>query len=91
MEMAHIDCAMARPSIDPAAVVELLTSLKRLLESNDGEAADFIIDARPNLSAVLTGTEIETLNELVGDYNFEAALKCLSGITSRLELNLGGK
>jgi hypothetical protein len=50
-----------------------------------------IIDARSDLSAVLTGTEIKTLNELVGDYNFEAALKCLSGIASRFELNLGGK
>jgi hypothetical protein len=43
------------------------------------------------LSGVLTGTEIETLSELVGDFNFEAALKCLSGIADRLSLRLGSK
>src|SRR4029077_9678755 len=51
-------------SRDSAAVVEPLTQLKRLLESDDGEAADFMIDARSNLSGVLTATEIETLSEL---------------------------
>jgi len=52
------------------------------------EAADFIVDALPNLSGVLTRAEIESLSELVGDFNFEAALKCLSGIADRLSLNL---
>ena len=75
-------------SADPATVVEPLARLKRLLESDDGEAADFIVDAKPTLSGVLTGAEIESLSELVGDFNFEAALKCLSGIADRLYLNL---
>jgi CheY-like chemotaxis protein len=75
-------------SADPATVVGPLARLKRLLESDDGEAADFIVDAKPTLSGVLTGAEIESLSELVGDFNFEAALKCLSGIADRLYLNL---
>jgi HPt (histidine-containing phosphotransfer) domain-containing protein len=75
-------------SADPKSVAEPLTRLKRLLESDDGEAADFIVDARPALSGVLTGAEIETLSEHVGDFNFEAALKCLSRIASRLSLTL---
>ena len=73
---------------DFATVVEPLTRLKRLLETDDGEAADFIVDALPNLSGVLRGTEIESLSELVGDFNFDAALKCLSAIADRLSLNL---
>jgi CheY-like chemotaxis protein len=73
---------------DPATVVEPLTQLKRLLETDDGEAADFMIDARSQLSGVLTPTEIETLSELVGDFNFESALKCLSSIAGRLSLSL---
>jgi HPt (histidine-containing phosphotransfer) domain-containing protein len=73
---------------DPSTVVEPLSRLKRLLESDDGEAADFIIDARPDLSGVLTGTELETLSELISDFNFEAALNCLSSIADRLSLNL---
>jgi len=77
-----------RAAADPATVVEPLTRLKRLLETDDGEAADFVVDARPNLCGVLTGAEIETLSELVGDFNFEGALKCLAGIADRLSLNL---
>ena len=75
-------------SRDPRTVVEPLTRLKRLLETDDGEAADFMIDARSQLAGVLTAAEIETLSELVGDFNFESALKCLSSITDRLSLNL---
>jgi HPt (histidine-containing phosphotransfer) domain-containing protein len=75
-------------SVDAATVIEPLTRLKRLLENDDGEAADFIIDTRSNLSGVLTDMEIENLNELIGDFNFEAALACLSRIISRLERNI---
>jgi signal transduction histidine kinase/DNA-binding response OmpR family regulator len=75
-------------STDPATVVEPLTRLKKLLENDDGEAAEFIVDARPNLSGVLTGVEIESLIGLVGNFDFEAALKCLAGIAARLSLNL---
>ena len=70
------------------AVAEPLKQLKRLLETDDGEAADFIIDACPDLAGVLTDLEIESLSEFVGDFDFEAALKCLKGISSRLQLNL---
>jgi two-component system sensor histidine kinase/response regulator len=76
---------------DPASVQEPLIRLKRLLETDDGEAADFILDARPHLSGVLTPAEIKTLADRVGNFDFDAALKCLSGIASRLSLNLEGK
>ena len=35
---------------DPKTVVEPLARLKQLLESDDGEAADFVVEARPALS-----------------------------------------
>jgi PAS domain S-box-containing protein len=75
---------------DPASVQEPLIRLKRLLEADDGEAADFILDAKPRLSGVLTPAEIKTLADRVGNFDFDAALKCLSGIASRLSLNLEG-
>ena len=81
----------AQPPADPATVIEPLARLKRLLESDDGEAADFIIDAKPRLAGVLTPAEVKALSDRVGDFEFEAALKCLSGIASRLSLNLEGK
>ena len=76
---------------DPASVKDPLIRLKQLLEADDGEAADFIIDAKPRLAGVLTSTEIRTLSDRVGNFDFDAALKCLSGIASRLSLNLEGK
>jgi hypothetical protein len=80
-----------RGSADPASVKEPLARLKKLLEADDGEAADFIVDAKPRLAGVLTSTEIKTLADRVGKFDFDAALKCLSGIASRLSLNLEGK
>ena len=78
------------PQGDPKAILEPLARLKKLLESDDGEAADFIVDAKSNLAGVLTPAEIKTLSDRVGNFDFEAALKCLSGIASRLQLNLEG-
>jgi HPt (histidine-containing phosphotransfer) domain-containing protein len=78
------------PPADPATLIAPLTRLKQLLESDDGEAADFIIDARPQLAGVLSPAEIKTLSDRVTNFEFEAALKCLSGIADRLSLSLEG-
>jgi two-component system sensor histidine kinase/response regulator len=75
-------------SIDPAVVVEPLTQLKRLLENYDGAAAKFAVEARPSLSLVLTGAEMETLSSLVARYDFVAARKCIADIAARLSLEL---
>jgi two-component system sensor histidine kinase/response regulator len=80
-----------RGSADPDTVRAPLARLKQLLEADDGEAADFIVDAKPQLAGVLTSTEIKTLSDRVGKFDFDAALMCLSGIASRLSLNLEGK
>jgi two-component system sensor histidine kinase/response regulator len=76
------------PARDPATVIPPLKELKHLLETDDGEAADYMTDAKAQLAGVLTPTEIETLSELVGDFNFESALKCISSIADRLSLSL---
>jgi two-component system sensor histidine kinase/response regulator len=75
-------------SADPASALEPLARLKKLLETDDGEAADFIVDAKLHLSRVLTPAEIKKLSDSVDRFDFEAALSCLSGIASRLSLNL---
>ena len=79
------------PSGDSITVVEPLSRLKQLLESDDGEAADFIIDARSKLQGVLTPAEVKALSDQVGNFDFDAALMSLSDIASRLSLDLGGK
>jgi two-component system sensor histidine kinase/response regulator len=76
------------PASDPAMVVEPLAMLKRLLENDDGEAADFMIETQSRLARVLRPDELKTLSDRVGNFDFESALKCLSGIAERLSLNL---
>jgi signal transduction histidine kinase/CheY-like chemotaxis protein len=73
---------------DPASVVAPLRKLTRLLSNDDGDAADFILEAQPDLAKVLTGSEITTLRTFVGNYDFNGALKCVSEIARRLRLPL---
>jgi signal transduction histidine kinase/DNA-binding response OmpR family regulator/HPt (histidine-containing phosphotransfer) domain-containing protein len=84
----HSPVAVAGTPADLATVIEPLTRLKILLTNDDGDAADFILDARPCLSRVLTEAEINTLAGLVGNFDFEAALVSLSHIADRLSLRL---
>jgi hypothetical protein len=62
--------------------------LKSLLKNDDGDAADFILDARPGLSRVLTEAEMNTLAGQVGNFDFAAALHSLCDIAARLSLKL---
>ena len=73
---------------DAARVKEVLIRLKQLLETDDGEAADFIIDAQSSFVGVLTPIEMKMLSDSVGNFDFEAALNCLSGIALRLSAEL---
>jgi two-component system, sensor histidine kinase and response regulator len=73
---------------DPSAVLQPLSRLKKLLEADDSEAAEFILDAQGSFSAVLSGKEIETLTRMVGDFDYESALQAVSGIADRLSLKL---
>jgi CheY-like chemotaxis protein len=73
---------------DPSIVAQPLSQLKKLLENDDGDAADFILDARPNLCKVLTPTEIDTLVGHVGNFAYSDALQSLSTIATRLSLTL---
>jgi hypothetical protein len=69
-------------------VAQPLSHLKKLLENDDGEASDYIIDARPNLARVLTPAEIDTLIAHVGNFAYTDALRSLSSIAARLSLKL---
>jgi signal transduction histidine kinase/CheY-like chemotaxis protein/HPt (histidine-containing phosphotransfer) domain-containing protein len=73
---------------DTATVTKPLTHLKNLLENDDGDAADFLLEARPNLSKVLTPAEIEELSLHVGNFAYADALRSLSSVASRLSINL---
>jgi hypothetical protein len=65
-----------------------LSRLKKLLEADDSEAAEFITEAQDRFSAILSRAEIETLTRTVGDFDYESALRAVSGIADRLSLKL---
>ena len=71
-----------------ANAVEPLIRLQKLLKNDDGEAADFILEAQPELSKVLSVAEISALSGFVGNFDFDGALKCLSEIAARLTIHL---
>jgi two-component system sensor histidine kinase/response regulator len=73
---------------DPATVAQPLARLKKLLESDDGDASDFVLDARPQLAKVLTPAELDGLVVQVGNFAYADALQSLSTIASRLSLTL---
>jgi signal transduction histidine kinase/DNA-binding response OmpR family regulator/HPt (histidine-containing phosphotransfer) domain-containing protein len=73
---------------DPSIVRQPLSKLRKLLLNDDGEASDFILDARSDLSKVLTAAEIDNLLGQVGNFAYAEALGSLSSIAARLSLNL---
>ncbi|HTB92282.1 MAG TPA: response regulator [Candidatus Sulfotelmatobacter sp.] len=75
-------------NVDPSTVVEPLGRLKKLLEADDGDASDFLLDARPALCQVLTSVEFDSLSAHVGNFAYADALRSLSKIASRLSLRL---
>ena len=75
--------ARVRPPAIPLPSRRPLARLKRLLETDDGEAADFIVDLKPRLAAVLTPAEIKTLADRVGNFDFDAALATASPASPR--------
>jgi two-component system, sensor histidine kinase and response regulator len=76
------------PTGDPATVRGPLSRLNKLLKNDDGDAADFILEARPGLSKVLTEAELNALSGHIGNFDFAGALSSLSAITSRLSIKL---
>ena len=73
---------------NPSITTQSLAKLKSLLENDDGEAADFILDVRPNLCRVLTTAEIDSLSEHISNFEYSDALQSLSAIAARLSIRL---
>jgi signal transduction histidine kinase/DNA-binding response OmpR family regulator/HPt (histidine-containing phosphotransfer) domain-containing protein len=76
------------PNADPSTVVQPLSELKKLLEADDGDASDFLLEARPTLSQVLTSSEIDSLSAHVANFAYSDALRSISEIAARLSLRL---
>jgi CheY-like chemotaxis protein len=77
-----------RSNADAATLVEPLARLKKLLETDDGDASDVLLDARPVLIQFLTPAEIDSLFAHVGNFAYSDALRLVSEIAGRLSLRL---
>jgi len=78
----------AQANGDPQSLRAPLARLKKLLQSDDGEAFDVLLELRPSLANVLTPAELDSLSTQVGNFAYADALQSLSAIASRLSLNL---
>jgi len=58
------------------------------LETDDGDASDFLLEARSTLSQVLTPAEIDSLLAQVGNFAYSDALRSIFAIAARLSLAL---
>jgi HPt (histidine-containing phosphotransfer) domain-containing protein len=68
---------------DSTEAVTLLKRLKQLLADDDGAALDYLLEARERLEGILSDTDLSTLEKAVRDFEFIAALDCLTGIARR--------
>jgi two-component system, sensor histidine kinase and response regulator len=82
------DLSAPSSAANAESVLQPLHRLQKLLKSDDGEAGDFILEAKPALAKVLSGTEISALSGFIGNFDFDGALKCLSEIAARLAIQL---
>jgi len=74
------------PTASLTDIAEPLRRLKSLLESDDGEAAEFLMENLDRLASLLSPKEIEGLNQTVGNFDFAAGLDELAKISERLSL-----
>jgi HPt (histidine-containing phosphotransfer) domain-containing protein len=73
---------------DTTTVVQALARLKKLLEADDGDASDFLLEARPLLAQILLPSELDSLFAHVVNFAYSDALQSLSSIAARLSLTL---
>jgi two-component system sensor histidine kinase/response regulator len=71
------------PISDSTEAVRLLKQLKQMLADDDGAALDYLLDARERVEGVISDADLNALQKAVRDFDFTAALDCLSGIAQR--------
>jgi two-component system sensor histidine kinase/response regulator len=81
--------APLRTSIsDPAETVKLLRHLKQMLADDDGAALNYLLEARERIGGVISEADLDLLQKVAGDFDFSAALECLTGIAQRYNFSL---
>ena len=81
--------ASPRTSISGSTeAVILLKQLKQMLEDDDGAALDYLLDVRERVEGAISDADLNALQKAVRDFDFTAALDCLTGIAQRHKFSL---
>ena len=81
--------ASPRTSISGSTeAVILLKQLKQMMEDDDGAALDYLLDVRERVEGVISDADLNALQKAVRDFDFTAALDCLTGIAQRHKFSL---
>jgi two-component system sensor histidine kinase/response regulator len=73
---------------DLTETLTLLKQIRQLLVNDDGAALDFLLEARERIDGRISDAELNALQQAVSDFDFAAALDCLTGIAQRNKLSL---
>ncbi|MGZ5874250.1 MAG: response regulator [Bradyrhizobium sp.] len=73
---------------DLTETVTLLKQIKQLLANDDGAALDFLLEARERIDGIISDADLNALQQAVSDFDFTAALGCLTSIAQRNKLSL---
>ena len=71
-----------------AEYIDRLRTLRKLLASDDGDAAEFMAKLAPSLANVLTDEEVQNLTRTIGNFDFPSALATLDDVCRRLSLEM---
>jgi two-component system sensor histidine kinase/response regulator len=80
--------AHSAPAADPVTIAPLLARLRRHLVDSDGQSLSTFLETRDRVAGPISEAELDDLQNLVGDFDFAAALERLDGIAQRLGLAL---
>ncbi len=64
-------------------LVPLLLKLKQMLNADDGQSLDFLLEIRERINSAIPAIELDTLQNLIAQFDFVAALDYLGDIDAR--------
>lgn len=82
------DAPPRTPGSDSMETVTLLKHLKQMLEDDDGAALDYLLQARDRIGGAISEADLDSLQKVASDFDFSAALECLTGIAQRYNFSL---
>ncbi len=84
-ELTNDDSVPEEGTFDPEKVLPLFSKLRTFLEEDDTQAAEIIETINKQPGAGKFKSQLQTLSQLIGEYDFDEALKLLSDLEPTFE------